>query len=360
MESTMNDTTSQTITAQRGHSQAMAFARKGGDEMSALLFSIAKRKEEEGKGPLETRLFLETHFSDDEASSIPEVGSKKGETGNKPFDRYTSEVQTSEGKKNVPGSWFTDVIKSTPAWAVLNQRREWCKQGQGEGVPDDILAMNTGERATEAERIKRFITNMRTGLTKGAQLYHQVEVISALNPERVKVKLPQMEQKDKNGDAVTVVTGSLIRVYDPSGTDEEPEILTVSQFLQWDAAAAAKDPDKGTIKSLKATAHRAPKKKAGTATPGQGTAYVAPATIEQLLTLFNVLASGLDNGTDQGKKLEAALLAKCAKDGAEGDEAVVSVGTVGLAMDNVWTVISNRYNSINARKAAAMNVKVAV
>jgi len=41
------DTTSQTITAQRGHVQALAFARKGGAALSHLLGGIATAKETE-------------------------------------------------------------------------------------------------------------------------------------------------------------------------------------------------------------------------------------------------------------------------------------------------------------------------
>lgn len=357
---TNTESTVRTIIAQRGHSQALAFARKGGTALSSLLAGIAKRKEEESKGPIETMHFLETHFSSEEGHRIPVVGSKMGETGNNPYDRYTVEITTSDGKRKVPGSWFTDVVKSTEVWSELNQRREWIKQAQGEGVPADILAMKAGERALEKKRIDQFIANMRTALTRGAMLLHQVDAVASMNPARVKVKLPLHTFRGEGDKEEERVTGSLIRLQDPSGIDEEDEVVTVGQFLQYKPELAAKDPDKGTITSLKATAARAPKKKGGTATPGQGTAYVAPTTLEQCLTLFNVLATALDNGTDHGKKMESMLLSACAKEGAEGDEAVVSIGGVCLAADSVWTVISTRYNTIQARKAATLNVKAAV
>lgn len=347
-----------TITAQRGHVQAMAFARKGGAAFGSLLFAIAKRKEEESKGPIETMLFLETHFSDAETNVIPVVGSKQGETGNQPYDKYTSTVKTSEGERKVPGSWFTDVIKSTDEWAALNLRREQCKVGQGEGIPADIIALSTGQRAMEVKRITDFIKNMRTGLTKGSMLFHQVVKVNALNPERVKVRMPFMNQKDADGHDVTVVTGNLIRVTDPSGLVAEDEVLTVSQFLAWDADKASKAEDKGSITSLKATATRAPKG-AGAGKGAGGTAYTVPQTINDLLALFNVLASALDNGQEHGRKMESQLLAACAKTGKEGDEAVIATGGVCLAADNVWTVINTRYNSIMANKAAALNTKAA-
>lgn len=345
------------IMAFKGHTQAMAFARKGGDALSNLLYQIAYHKQEDAKGPIQTMLFLETHFSDDEGHMIPVVGSKMGETGNKPYDRYSSEVMVGGEKKKVPGSWFTDVVKSTPAWADLNQRREWIKQAQGEGVPDDILSMKAGERAVEKKRIDNFITNMRTALTKGASLLHLAERINAMNPERVKVKFPIFTEKGEDGKPVQVVKGNLIRITDPSGIDAEDEIVSVASFLQFKPEKAILDPDKGTMKSLKATASKAPKSK-GPAT-GTGTAYVVPTTLEQTMTLFNVLASALDNGTDHGKKLESALLAACAKEGREGEEAVVSVGNVCLAADNIWTVINTRYNTIMANKAKALNTKAA-
>lgn len=346
------ESTERTIKAQRGHVQALAFARKGGAALGSLLASIAKRKEEESKGPIETMHFLTVHYSDEEGHLIPEVGSKQGETGNRPYDRYTTEIQTENGKRKVPGSWFTDVVKATDVWAELNQRREWIKQAQGEGVPPDILAMKAGERALEKKRIDQFIANMRTALTRGAMLLHQADAVSAMNPLRVKVKFPIMEQKDEEGKPVEKVIGSLIRLQDPSGMDEEDEVVTVGQFLQYKPELAAKDPDKGSITSLKATAARAPKKKAGTAA-----APTVPTTLEGMLTLFNVLASALDNGTEHGKKMESQLLAACAKEGPEGDEVVISIGTVCLAADGIWTVISKRYDMLMARKAAALNTK---
>lgn len=340
----------------RGSSQALAFARKGGTALNNILFTIAKLKEEEGKGPIQTMVFLNENYSFED---IPVVGSKKGETGNKPYDKYTQEVTTADGKRQEPRSFYTEVIKDTETWATLNQRRAWIKQAQGEGVPADILAMKPGDRAVEKKRIDKFITNMRTALTRGSMLLHQWEAVKAMNPDRVRVTMPVMLQKDKDGNPVSVVTGSLIKVYDPSAAgDDEPEALTVAQFLSWKPDVAAASADGGTIASLKATATRAPKGAgAGKGKTGTGTAYVAPRTIGDLLTLFNVLATGLDNGTDEGRKLESALLTACAKEGKDGDEAVVAVGKVAMAADNIWTVISTRYNTIMATKAAVLNTK---
>jgi hypothetical protein len=355
----MGDTQVSNISATKGHVQALLFAAKGGTALSELLGSIATTKEMERRGPIQTMLFLETHFSDDEAHSIPVVGSKMGETGNKPYDRYTVEVKTQDGKRKVPGSWYSDAVKNTSEGIRILERIEKLDAGQGESIPADILAMGSAQKAEEKVKLRQRLADMRTGLTKGAMLFHQAEEISNINPARIKVRMPIFEEKDWQGKGVQVVKGNLIRLQDPTGELEE-EVVTVGQFLQYDAAATKADKDGGTLKSLKATAARAPKKKAGTATPGQGTAYVAPTTLEQCLTLFNVLATALDNGTDHGKKMESMLLSACAKEGAEGDEAVVSIGGVCLAADSVWTVISTRYNTIQERKAATLNVKAAV
>lgn len=339
------------IMAFKGHTQAMAFARKGGAALGALLYSIAKRKEEEGKGPIETLLFLETHFSDDEGHMIPVVGSKMGETGNKPYDRYTSEVKTEDGTRKVPGSWFTDVVKSTEVWAGLNQRREWVKQGQGEGVPPDILAMSTSDRAVEKKRIDNFIGNMRTALTKGAMLLHQCDAINAMNPARVRVKLPIFEQKNDKGEMVQVVRGNLIRLQDPTITPEGDEVVSVGSFLQYDPEKAAKDPDKGTILSLKATASKAPKKKP----PTGAAAYVIPTTVEATLTLFNCLASGMDQESDAGEKMYAALLTKASGKDADARDTRIAIGKLSLALDSLWSVIRPAY-MLDVEAAAKANV----
>lgn len=342
------------VKAFRGHSQAMAFTRQGGRELNNLLFSIAKRKEEEGKGPIEMLVYLSTHF---DIADLPVVGSKKGETGNKPYDKYTTEVTTEQGKRNVPGSWYTDAVKSTETWAELHQRRESIKQGQGDGVPADIIAMKPGDRALEKKRIERFIANMRTGLTRGSMLWHQVEAIASMNPARVKVRMPTMKQKDQDGNEITVVTGSLIRVYDPADVSDnaEPEVLTVSQFLAWDATKASADPDGGTIASLKATAMRGTKGKAGKDKAGTGSNYVAPDNLEKVLTLFNVLATGIDSETDEGEKLYAKLLTRVNAGGNEADETIMSIGKVCFALDSLWTIIRPKYTLLQEKKAKTAN-----
>lgn len=339
------------VSAQRGHFGAVALANKGGDALGAMLLNIAKAKQTERMGPIQSQVFLEMHFEYDE---LPVVGSKQGETGNKPYDKFTAEIKTTDGTRKVPGSFYTDTVKSTPQGMAILQEIEWAGQGQGEGIPPHILTMGSTRKKEYIKEQRQLLADMRTGLTKGAMLWHQLEEISGCNPARIKVKLPIMYQKGEDGENnVPVVTGNLIRLSDPAGTLED-ESVTVGQFLQYDAEKAKADPDKGTLTSLKATASRAPKKKAET-----GKGYTIPATVEDCKSLFNVLASALDNGTEHGRKMEAQLLAACAKDGAEGDEAVMSVGGVCLAADNIWTVIQNRYNAINARKAQALNNKVA-
>ncbi len=343
------------VHALRGHTQAMALARAGGSELNNLLANIARRKEEEGKGPLETLVFLNEHF---DFNDLPVVGSKKGETGNKPYDKYTTEVTTSEGKRNVPGSFYTDVVKSLPVWADLHQRREHCKAGQGEGVPADIIAMSPSDRAMEKKRIDKFIANMRTGLTRGSMLLHQWKAIESLNPDRVKVRLPIMRQKDKDGNDISVVVGSLIRVTDPTNLsdDAEPEVLTVSQFLAWDADKAAKDPDKGTIASLKATATRAPKGAGqGKGKAGTGNVYVAPTTLEKAKELFNALATGIDQESDDGEKLYAKLLTEVAKPTNEAAETILAIGKVCLACDSLWTIVRPKYMLLLEQKAKTAN-----
>lgn len=346
----VQDTTSQTITAQKGHVQALAFARKGGAALSALLAGIATAKETERRGPIQTMLFLETHFTDEEANAIPIVGSKKEDSGNKPFDRYTSEVKTEQGTRKVPGSWFTDVVRSTDEWSRINGRVELLQQGQGEGVPADILSMGTGARKEEIAQLRQRIQDMRTALTRGAMLFHQCEEIRKLNPDRVAIKLPIFTEKGPDSKEVQVVKGTMIRLMDPAKIVED-EVVTVGSFLQYDAAAAAKDPDKGTIASLKATASKAPKKKI----VATGKEYTVPGTVDQVLTLFNVLASGIDQEVDAGEKLYAALLTKAAGDGVDAREARISIGKVCLACDSLWTIIRPAYlRDVEAKAKAAV------
>lgn len=351
----MNDVaTIADVTAVRGHFQAIAFAKLGGAAMSDLLASIATTKQAERQGPIHMFLFLDTHFNDNEQAAIPVVGSKKEEVGpGMAYDRYTAEVKTADGVKKIPGSVFTDIVKATDEGVRILNRIELLDAGQGENIPADIIALSTSQRLVQKKELRQRLADMRTALTKGAMLFHQVKAISDMNPAKVEVKMPFFNEIDPTtGDEVTKVVGTTIRLMDPSKVLED-ELLNVGQIQQYNVAKA-KAVDGGTITSLKATATRAPKKKPGA---GTATAPTVPTTLEQIKNLFNVLATALDNGTEAGRMMEAKVLAECAKTNKEGDEMVHSVGTVAMAVDNVWNVIGNRFNAANAARAAALNTK---
>jgi hypothetical protein len=359
------ESTHQTITAQKGHGQALAFARKGGEELSRLLGTIATTKEAERMGPVQMFNFLVTHYDDDEADCIPVVGSRQGQTGNKPYDRYSQEVMTDQGKKVIPGSWFTDVIRSTHEYQMVQERIDYLSDVTQTDCPEDIRKMGTGERATEKARLTQRKTDMRTALTKGAMLLHHVREIETISPETVTIKLPIRTEYvlDGKGEKVKipgtnefetrdVVYGNNIRLIDPS-KELEDRVLNVNQFT-------ALKPDKVqgaiTIASLEATGARAPKGKR----KGKGTKIdiPVPATVEQLLHHFNVLATALDTESEQGKMLSAKVLAACATEGEKGDDVVETIGDFITAMDdNIWTVINARYSAIKTAKAKAQNTK---
>lgn len=368
------ESTSQTITAQRGHVQALAFARKGGAALSALLDSIAKRKEEERRGPAEMFLFLETNYTEGEQSAIPVVGSKQGETGNKPYDKYTSEVQTKDGKKKVPGSWFTDAVRATDAYSRAIDIKSWCDDIKyvneaGAECPEYISNMGTGERAVEKQRMVDWIKNMRTGLTKGAMLFHHVAEISTLNPARIKVKMPFRNQKNlTTGENEVVVIGDTIRLQDPDGEIED-KVFSVSQFnaLRPAKLPIVKDKDDATkldksgwtITALEKTADRAPKNSGKG--KGNKTTIAVPTTVEALLNMFNIISTAIDTETEAGKMLHSKVLAACAAPGDKGDDVVETIGDfVTKVDDDVWTVINARYNGIKTKKSQALNQKAAL
>lgn len=365
------ESTALTITAQRGHVQALAFARKGGIALSALLGTIATRKEAERRGPVEMLLFLETHFTDEEAMRIPVVGSKQEEAGNKPFDKYTSEVQTKDGKKKVPGSWFTDVIRATDEYTTIINRKAWCDDvnyvaEDGQTCPDDIANMGTGERAMEKERLSTRVKDMRTALTKGAMLYHHAEEIRTLNPELIKVKMPIRTRKGEDGKPVQEVYGNTIRLQDPAGEIED-KVLSVSQFnalrpAKLPSVPDATDPSKldksgWTITALEKTGDRAPKTKGG---KGKQQTVTVPTTVEGLLNLYNIASTAMDTSTDGGAMLNAKVIAACSSPGGKGDDVVETIGDFVIGLDeNIWTVINARYNAIKTKKAQALNQKAA-
>lgn len=362
-----------TITARKGHVQALAFASKGGAALNKLLSSIADQKAAERMGAIQSALFLELHYTSDEQHSIPIVGSKQGETGNDPYDRYTAEIQTEQGKRKVPGSFYTDVVKATDEWLRIQKIIRWLDGNieEGEIVPDDIKAITkTGAGNAMKQTLRDRISDMRTGLTKGAMLFHHVDEISKINPERIAVKMPYAQRYvlDSNGQRVkidgtneyeteTVVIGSKIRLFDPSKEIADDKIYSVSSFLQLkpDNEQFQKEAVK-TIVNLDETTARAPK--AGT-TPGTATDVKVPVTVEQLLTQFNALASGMDQESDDGERLYAALLTKASGATDEARETRIAIGKVALALDSLWSVIRPAYMKDIEAQAKANVAKVA-
>ena len=353
------------LTAREGDILAHNFTAKGGPALNALLVGIADQKAAERMGSLHAALFLETHYT---LSELPVVGSKKGDTGNLPFDKYPKKVTTTEGERTVPGSFYTDVIHDTSEYARIKTTLRWLAGNyqEGEVIPDDIKAIaKTGAGKEMAEMLNDRVSDMRVGLTKGSMLLHHVDKIASINPERIKVKMPYRDQRvlDANGQPIRsrpgdetspfvteqVCYGSKIRLMDPA-KEFEDKVYSVSSFLQLKPNNDLfLKQDVKTIVNLDETTTRPPAPDA----PVAANAAKVPTTVEGGLTLFNALASWLDGESEQGVKTYARLLEECAKEGAEGDETVTSIGKVCFALDGIWTVIQGRYTRIQEEKAKA-------
>lgn len=345
------------ITAQRGHVQALAFVAKGGTGLSSVLHDIWKAKSLERQGRLSVFVFLLNNYSESERSGIPVVGTKKGEAGNKPYDRYTTQVKADSGMKSVPGSWYTDAIRATSESKWIDTVAAWC-DGNEETRPDNIpegIEPKTVRAAELKEEMLKARQDMRAGLVGGCQLYLHSEEISAINPDRIRVKMPIR----RNAETEQLVLGgsNMIRLVDPMEGGEDERILTVSEFLALDPAKLVGPGKDQTIKSLMETKARKPRT-SGKGAAGKGAQDIKPAAnIEGVFTLCNVLATSIDVDTEQGNKVNTAVLTRIATKGELGDDAVETIGRVCIAMDNYWTLIEARYHEIQARKARALNEK---
>lgn len=342
----MNDT----ISAVRGHAQALKFVADAGQEFSDLLGAIATAKESERKGPIEIVRFLIDHFVNDDGShSIPVPGSKFTPGINTPYDKYSTTVKTQDGTKQVPGSWYTDVIKNTAECKAIDTRIGWLN-GE-EGAPDDIVAMRkTGEEAMERKRLADRKKDMRTALSKGAMLFLHADEIGDINPDRIRVKFPW---KTING--VKQVYANTIRLQDPAGECED-KVYSVSEFLRLDLSKLKGDNKDQTVLTIDATTARAPRPPGGKKKDGQQN-IAPPTSVPALLNMMNVLSMAIDGMTEQGAKLNSALMAACAAPGQNGDDTIETIGDFAIVVDAIWSTIDKRYNAIKARKAAALNVR---
>lgn len=356
--------TNDPIVSLRGHVQAMAFGRKGGETLSNVLTSIADAKAAERTGPLAVFLFFDTSLTEDEQDSIPVPGSKKGETGNRPYDKYSVEVEVEGGKRMVPGSWFTDVNKSTHEWERNDKRIRWCNKtdwvsDDGEKCPKDIMEMGDGQRRVEVKRLRQRITDARSALVRGAMLWHHVNDIANLNPARIEVRMPFFTYKKEDGSAEKRTVGSSIRLIDPARVLED-KVFSVSEFL---ALKPNKIPTgtEATLVSLEETKARAART-GGTGAAGKGKQQVVvPTTVEGLLNLYNVANTALDAESEAGQMLLTKLLASVSGTGADVDDKIETIGDFICALDEtVWVVINARYNLIKKRKSEAANQAAAM
>jgi hypothetical protein len=338
----------ETTAGSKGQVGAVAFIQKGGEELNNLFKGICEAKAVERTGALSVMLYLETHH----AELVPVPGSKQGETGNKPFDKYTATVKTSDGEKKIPGSWFTDATRSVPYVQWADEQIEYCNDATLEGCPEKISNMGAGERADYKKLMKDVYKDTRASLVKGAMLLNHAEKIAAINPARIKIKMPFRKAADTGKLSVY---SSNIRLIDPEGEFED-KVFSVSSFLGLNPAKLVGKPEDQTIVSLEKTGERAAKGAGKNKKKGGEQAITVPRTIGEVLTFFNCLSTALDNGTDEGRKMESQLLAACAASGEKGEAAVLYVGTVCMAMDNIWTVINKRFDEINAKKIAAGGV----
>jgi hypothetical protein len=331
------------LSAVRGHAQALKFVEQAGSSLSKVLSAIADAKDAERRGPLSVFLFLAENFEDDETGvhSIPVPGSKKGETGNDPFDKYTTTVKTQDGEKKVPGSWYTDVVKNSEEGKRIEELLPLVDGG--DGAPEVYQNMGFGERKMEKQRLRDRIRDMRTALVKGAMLYLHAYKINQLNPDRIKVKMPFKQGK---------IFANTIRLVDPA-EEIETKVFTVSEFLRIDLSKLTGKDEDQTITSLENTKSRAPKTKDK---KGQQSIAV-PTNVETLLTLGNVFSTAIDENTAEGEKLKAKLLAKLSAPGKEGDDAVETLGDFAMVIDDLWTTFSDRYHKIKKAKATATNQK---
>lgn len=343
------------ITAQRGLVQALAFIAKGGSGLSSILHDVWKAKAAERKGPLHVIVYLLNNYTDDELQAIPVVGSKKGESGNKPYDRYTTQVKGETGMKSVPGSWYTDAIRATSESKWIDDVVAWCdgkEEVRPEGVPEDMKPETVPAAELKAEMLKAR-QDMRAALVRGCQLYLHLEEINSINPERIKVKMPM--RKDPTKGELVLSGSNMIRLVDPieEGKDDE-RILTVSDFLALDTdklTGMGKDQTLTTLMNTKARKPRA----TGSNVAGKGAQDIkTPSDVGGFVNIANVTATSLDDLTDQGKNLVTKLYAAIA---VKNEEVIMAIGALCMATDGLWNVVEGPYNQILANRASALNTK---
>lgn len=139
--------------------KAVAFALEETSEMSTVIETVAKAKEDWQGGPIKVlSVLMETY-----GERLNEWPQPDDETSNNP-DKFKIEVTGPDGKASMKQtSFYKEFTLATKEGVAISERIDWCKRSLDEkaikdGIPDDIREMN-------AEQIDRHLSYLKGRLS---------------------------------------------------------------------------------------------------------------------------------------------------------------------------------------------------
>lgn len=294
---------------------------------------------------------LTSMWNADDWSRVPRPGTKKGETGNEPFDKWTVKDHANEGKV-IKYSFFEEVAKSIPYYQEIAEEL---------GDVSDVLKKDPELGNARREEMRRTWTKPKQQAYKATLSQRKTKVIGTIKKacalkaqyDRIAslpgIKCQLLMEKQPDGTMEVMATTSPIEV----SHADKPSICTTyttTTFLKLkpDAAmmAAKGEPD-AMYGALDATLTRAPKSpKAGS---GAASKYPTVDTPED----FDSCLASLSHFVDQKDNL--LKLNKWFKDGKsdEVNQKVQAFGDAYLPLQSVWIKLRPVYEELQSREAQA-------
>jgi hypothetical protein len=230
---------------------AIAFAEKFSNELMNDLRLGWEAKEKVQMNSLEVMFDLREMYQFDLSDNIgaldflPEPQSKKGETGNRPFDKYSFKVPNEKGgQRNVNGSFYGDAFDASPSGkdidGVLTNIDIAIKNIGTSTVPKAYVGWEkeklSAEKALWTGRRTTAISNLRIAVALHRQFvaFHAAEKFGA----------EALMTQDADGNDVLQTTRLPIRIFEKvKGKDgvyryNGKAVVSTGTFLSYDVQAA--------------------------------------------------------------------------------------------------------------------------
>lgn len=304
----------------------------GNASFEAQVREVYEAKEVSVRGPVKMAVLLEQILTEDQIGNLPVPGSRKGETGNKPYDIY-NELDDSGNK--VRGAFYSDIVARLHIGRDVRENLEAIENKTGK------YAM-MGDQTLKAEKAmwqSRFSTAV-SAIRRAARIHQMFDSLEQFE----KLEFDIVTETSEDG------TPELTRTLKPFsmqsiGDGKTYSCLTVSEFLSIDPEYVAKNG--GTIKAVRESIANARKRDTGDKDKAKKDASKAGdvkviTNLPGLQNYMNEVAAFISEPKHYAAIVNSLLT-------PAGDEVLFALGNLYYQLEAIYTkdeAVDKRYNKL--------------